>query len=123
MKDKLAKLLIDLDQKNPEKSEQIAKLFVQSMKGNEYQLPSILKIVEQKAQEEKERNTLYITLFEEIEDIDAIKEAIGIDKSVPVDISIDKELKGGFVAQYNGKLYNGSISNQLQKIRQQILCQ
>lgn len=123
MKDKLAKLLIELDERNPGKTEEIVKTFVSSMKGNEYQLPQILKIVEKKAQEEREKNTLYITLSDEMDIVDKIKQVVGVNKEVPTEISIDKSLKGGFIAQYNGKLYNGSISKQLQKIREKISCQ
>ena len=123
MKDKLAKLLIELDERNPRKTEEIVKTFVSSMKGNEYQLPQILKIVEKKAQEEREKNTLYITLSDEMDIVDKIKQVVGVNKEVLTEISIDKSLKGGFIAQYNGKLYNGSISKQLQKIREKISCQ
>ena len=123
MKDKLAKLLIELDERNPGKTEEIVKTFVSSIKGNEYQLPQILKIVEKKAQEEREKNTLYITLSDEMDIVDKIKQVVGVNKEVLTEISIDKSLKGGFIAQYNGKLYNGSISKQLQKIREKISCQ
>ncbi|MEA3453042.1 MAG: F0F1 ATP synthase subunit delta [Patescibacteria group bacterium] len=123
MKDKLAKLLIELDENNPEKTKEIVKTFVSFMEGNEYQLPQILRVVEKKAQEQREKNTLYITLSDEMDIVDKIKQVVGADKDVPIEISIDKSLKGGFIAQYNGKLYNGSISKQLQKIREKISCQ
>jgi len=123
MKDKLAKLLIELDERNPEKTEEIVKTFISSMKGNEYQLPQILKIVEKKAQEGRERNTLYITLSEEMDIVDKIKQIVDVDKDVPIKVTINKSLQGGFIAQYNSKLYNGSISKQLQKIREKISCQ
>jgi len=118
MNNKLVQLLIELDNNNPDKTEEIAKTFVQLMKerGLDYQLSNILKIIEQKA--ENSRRVLYITLAEELGVVEDIKKLIGV-KDVEVIVNIDKSLKGGFIAQYNGKLYNGSISQQLDKI----LCQ
>jgi len=118
MNNKLAQLLIELDNDNPGKSEEIAKKFVQLMrtKGLDYQLSRILKIIESKARESKK--ILYITLSEEIDVIEDIKKLIGVE-NVETIVKIDKTLKGGFIAQYNNKLYNGSISQQLDKI----LCQ
>jgi len=125
MKDKLAKLLIELDSENPGKRKTLVKEFVGSLReqGLDYQLLQILKIVEKKEQDDIDKNTLYITLSEPIDVTDLIKKVIGIEEDVKVNILINKNLKGGFIAQYDGKLYNGSISQQLQKIRDKILCQ
>lgn len=121
MNNEFVKLLVEMDASHPDKTEKIVKSFISFLreKGIDYQLPQILKLVQDEVVKGKEDNTLQIILSEST-DAEEIRKKIA--PNAEVNILIDKKLKGGFIAQYQGKLYNGSISRQLEKIRQKILC-
>ena len=42
-------------------------------------------------------------------------------KKVEINNIIDKNILGGFILRYDGKQYNASLSNKLQKIKKELL--
>ncbi|PHI21509.1 ATP synthase F1 subunit delta [Lewinellaceae bacterium SD302] len=94
-------------------------------KGRESNLPEIVSAFQQQYKSLKNITSVQITsatpLTEvEMHDIRAkllASEATG--QEVDIETTIDESLIGGFVLEYNGKVYDGSVAHKLKEIRKE----
>lgn len=125
MKD-LADLLIELDKSNPSKEKEIIQAFLSLLKkrGLENQANLVLKKLENQLERENSKNTLYLKTVYLLDNktIGKIKDLIKADKDSKVKTSVDKSLKAGFRVYWQGKIYDASLKNQLEKLKLKTLC-
>jgi len=119
--EKTTQILIEFDKQHPSKTKQIIEIFIDFLKNNReiYQLPSIIQLLERKAQRQKKQNKLHIALFESVSQdiLQEIKKLIGVPNESDTEIEIDKEIKGGFIARYQGVIFDASVKNQFIKLK------
>lgn len=94
--------------------------FIQYLKDNNLValLPQVLAHIERITAQSAERQSLHIksryALSEaEIKHIQSVTGAIGS----PVTQHIDESILGGFSASYNGNMYDGSLENQVTRLK------
>lgn len=82
-------------------------------------LPKVLMYLEDKVEKNNKWNTLSVLSGIEIEDniVKEIIEKINASEAKKIKREVDKDLIGGFVATYKGIIYDASIKNQLQLLR------
>ncbi len=123
-KEQTARALIDFNEKNPGKTQEIAKAFVDFYKkqGIEYQLPRLLEVIEYKEKEKREERVFRVVLATEAEHnlIGELKRALRIPENTKEEVFVDKNLKAGFIAYWGGKRYDGSARSQLEKMKKKI---
>jgi len=82
-------------------------------------LPKVIIYLEDKLNKELEWNTLSIEsgldISEEIKQ--KIKSRLNADNAKSITSTVDKDLIGGFTATYQGVIYNASLKNQLELLR------
>ncbi len=119
--EKTTQALIQSEKQHPGKTKQTTKNFIDFLKDNRkmYQLSSIIQLLERKAQKQKRENRLQITLFKSVsqKSIQEIKKFIGAPDKSNIDININKEIKGGFIAYYQESVFNASVGNQFTKLK------
>lgn len=119
--EKTTQTLIEFDKQYPNKTIQIIEIFINSLKNNKemYRLPNIIQLLERKAQGQDKQDKLHITLFESVSQnvIEEIKKLISVPNKSDAEIEIDKEIKGGFIAHYQGVIFDASVKNQLVKLK------
>lgn len=86
-------------------------------------LPETLKYLEDLNSKDKAFSTLQIDFGCDIsgEILNKIKSTIGVDSNSTVVTKEDADLIGGFVATYKGMIYDASIRNQLQLLKQELI--
>lgn len=120
----LAKALWQMIKENPDNKEKIISQFINFLKNKNivYLFDSIIKYFKKEALESEEKQTLRIraknSFSEEI--INKIKKVVKADKNVNVDFQKDKEIIGGFIAEYDNKIYDTSINYQLGQLKKQL---
>ena len=119
--EKTTQTLIEFDKQYPNKTSQIVEIFIDSLKNNKemYQLSSIIQLLERKAQRQRKQDKLHITLFESVSQgvIEKIKKLIGVSNKSDAEIEIDEQIKGGFIAHYQGVIFDASVKNQFVKLK------
>ena len=87
-----------------------------------YFLPQILVYLQQESPKPKNQNTVKISASFKIQDIleVKIKKLTGADSKVKTDFLLDKDLIGGFKAEYDDIIYDGSLKNQLNKLKEKL---
>ena len=87
-----------------------------------YFLPQILVYLQQESLKQKNQNTVKISASFKIQDIleVKIKKLTGADSKVKTDFLLDKDLIGGFKAEYDDIIYDGSLKNQLNKLKEKL---
>lgn len=120
----LAKALWQMIKENPDNKEKIISQFINFLKNKNivYLFDSIIKYFKKEALESEEKQMLRIraknSFSEEI--INKIKKVVKADKNVNVDFQKDKEIIGGFIAEYDNKIYDTSINYQLGQLKKQL---
>ncbi|MFH1890517.1 MAG: F0F1 ATP synthase subunit delta [Candidatus Kuenenbacteria bacterium] len=118
----IARDLVKLADSCPGKEFLLVEKFIQfaKEKGIEAQLQNILKHIELIISAKRHMEELTIASHDKLSDqlIEAIKKYIKTDNSATVNQIENKSVIGGFIAEYDGKIFDGSINNQLQKIKQ-----
>lgn len=116
----LSRALIESVLSNPETAEIILEKFEKFLEKNHLQklLPNIVKSLEDELKRMDERGSLHITTShktskETISTIENFVKKTSRDKTL---IKEDEELIGGFVARYNGLIYDGSVKNHLKQL-------
>jgi len=120
----LAKSLVELIQENPTKQEKIIKDFLTFCKEKNLlnQLPNVVKHLEIIAKSKADLEQLHIHSSQPLSQniIQSIQKLVDAGKQVTVNLKEDKELTGGFIAEYNGMIYDASVDTQLSNLKQQI---
>ena len=118
----LAKSLYQSLAVNPDKESQIVDNFLKycKSKGLQSLLPRVVWHLERMSTRESFGKSLDIIFHckqsEEI--VDTVKSYINTAEDTKVNITIDENIQGGFVAKYAGKIYDCSIRHQLQRAKQ-----
>ncbi|MBU4370120.1 F0F1 ATP synthase subunit delta [Patescibacteria group bacterium] len=120
----LAKALWQMIKENPDNKEKIISQFINFLKNKNivYLFDSIIKYFKKEALESEEKQTLRIRAKNSFskEIINKIKKVVKADKNVNVDFQKDKEIIGGFIAEYDNKIYDTSINYQLGQLKKQL---
>lgn len=123
-KKQVAQFLIRFSEQNPEKIPEIVEEFMVffKKKGLDYQFSHILEIIEHMAKEKEEENKFQICLAQSVDRglVQEIKRIINIPSAVKEDISINKNLKAGFVAYFRNTKYDGSAAEHLRQMKNKI---
>jgi len=116
----LALTLLKLIEENPAREEKIIDNFINfcQAKNITQQLPNMVKKMEELARQKAAGDDFIIRVKDELspENLSKIKELVGAKKVEPKQI-IDGETQGGFVAKYRGKVYDGSVRGQIEKLK------
>jgi len=115
----LAKALLKLSKEGS--SQKAVDAFVKFVKKKNLLelLPRVMRYIA--IEQEKEKQSILFTLSvarpvsKEIKS--AIKKVSPIDKKAPELVSVNPELVGGFVAEYQDVIYDASIKGQLQRLK------
>lgn len=95
--------------------------FVETLQSKNlgYKLPFILKHLEHESEKLGHENTLYVQygVSPNDETRKKLQEIVEADEKVEVVEEIDEELIGGFIAEYKGKIYDGSIRSYLRNLK------
>ena len=120
----LAKAFLRLAQENPENSGDICEAFIDFCKQKRlfYLLPNFLHYLKIEANRDQDLQTLKIFsavgLNESI--IKKIQKACGAAPDSPAQIIEDKNVVAGFVAYYQNKIIDASLSNNLRLLKNKI---
>ena len=127
----LAKALYQSILDTPDKESEVVKEFIKYLEEKNLigLLPSVVKNLEhiqrRAVAQEKIKVTisqkLSTTVIEEIKEYIFVNIGNGRDRLVQTDIIEDPDLVGGFVAEYNDKIYDGSVKGQLEMVRKKLL--
>lgn len=122
---KIARALYLLGRKN--NSDLISKAFLAYAKDKHLSemLPKILYHLKNFARHNKIHNTAFVSsafkLNNEIEKV--VREFVGVESDSEINFVENKNLIGGFVVKYRGYLYDASIKNKLQKLKEELINQ
>ncbi|MDD4995972.1 MAG: F0F1 ATP synthase subunit delta [Patescibacteria group bacterium] len=121
----LAKKLLKSIKTNPKKMNEIADQFILfcHQKNLDYLLPNILKYLEKKIAEEKEEKTLSIKIKNNLSSsmIEKIKKISGFNKNDKIKIIKDQKILGGFIAQYQNKIFDASVNHNLSLLKNKLI--
>jgi len=100
--------------------------FMQYLKSKklEYIIPSVLKHLEIIEKREKDLLTAKISFGKEPTDetVKMVKNHIKLgEKDTDVVVDVEKDLIGGFVAEYNGVIYDGSLKGYIRGLEKALL--
>lgn len=119
----LAKLLSDLEKKYQDPGKAV-EVFVKYVKHKDliYKLPNVLKHLERNAGRAKD-SFVDLAVAHEVtaETLKEIRKFIGVGEHIAVNKKIDSKLLGGFVAEHNNLVYDGSVGGQLKRLRETLL--
>jgi F0F1-type ATP synthase delta subunit len=88
------------------------------------QARQILYYIEQEYKKEKDKNTLFIwfaVLMENNGIVEQIKNFVKAPRSALVQVKEDKNIIGGFIALWQGEIYDASIRANLDRLKQALL--
>jgi F0F1-type ATP synthase delta subunit len=118
---KIVKALFKTLKKYPDQEEKVIDSFFDFVvqKKLESYLPNILKIIEAEFVKIEKKEKLRIISAETLnkKTINLITKKVGADNKVVIENEKDEEIIGGFVAYFEGLIYDGSILNQITKIK------
>jgi len=85
-------------------------------------LPKLNSILEETQKENDRIETIIIRSRYPLdrEDISGIKKLISPKKEAPIKEIIDKSVIGGFIAEYNGTIYDGSLAKQVERLEKSL---
>lgn len=102
--------------------EKLAKSFEKYLQTNHLEglAPKVLEYLESELKDHENKNALLIKTSHEIAPgtVKTIEKYIGKDESDKTNIETEKSLIGGFKAFYKGRVYDGSVKNYLQELRE-----
>lgn len=120
----LAKALYKISKEENQKPRDILDSFFKYIDDYKLQslLPKVLKYLEEFYKTDSEFNSLQIKVSHQIDD-ELTQKICNVINTQTSDIRIieDKELIGGFIANHKGFIYDASIKNQLQLLKQQLI--
>lgn len=88
-------------------------------------LPNILFHLKRMVDVEKDFNTTNIISAFSLHEssVNKIKQVINADKSSSVSLVVDKSVKGGFIVNYRGFMYDASVKRRLSKLKESLINQ
>lgn len=88
-------------------------------------LPRILFQLKNIDSRERKRHTAHVISAFDLEgkNLDKIKSLTSVSRSENVDLSLDKKYLGGFVVNYGGRIYDFSLKNRLNKLKESLINQ
>lgn len=119
----LTKLLFSLGKANKDTDTQIERIIAYCTRKNiMYKLPGIITRLEHMAQVKKHETSVQLTVPKPLasQTQQDIVTALKIKSSVPVEITIDERIVGGFIAEYDNIRYDGSIAKQLVELEKNL---
>ena len=120
-RDIIARALIELVEEGKQDPKDVASNFVSfSKKHNmEGRVKNVLRVLEDKQEKEKNRNTVFIKTAREIPEklLIEIKKHLKIPEDAPTSVSQDETMLGGFRVSYKHKLYEYGLKLRLNKLR------
>ncbi len=118
----LAQTLIRLSQS--ENAEKLIETFFEYLKKKSFLglLPQIKNHIQRESETLLRKQTLTISSKHTLSklEIEEIISLVGADDSVDVDLILDSNIIGGFSTSYNGKIYDGSLQNQINQLHGQL---
>jgi F0F1-type ATP synthase delta subunit len=121
----IAKDLTQILEKQPNQAEKIADELINFCQENRrlFQLPKIIKHLKLWQTRQMATRQLTLILNHKLNEttINQIKARVGAPAGATANIVEDTGLQGGFVAKYGGKVYNGSVINQLNKLKARLI--
>lgn len=119
----LARLIGALERKHGDPEKVVDKIVRYLKRKNLlYTLPNVLKHLERHA-DNRTDNYIALTVSEDVsaETENKIRDFIGVKSSVPIEKKINPAIIGGFIAEHNNFVYDGSIDRQLKRLRETLL--
>ena len=120
----LAKAFLKLTQENPKNSREIGKAFIDFCKQKRlsYLLPNFLHYLKIEAKRQDDVQTLKIFSAVGLNDsiIKKIQKACEAKPDSPIETIEDKDIVAGFVAYYQNKIIDASLSNNLRLLKNKI---
>lgn len=119
----LTKLLFSLGKANKDSDAQVEKIIAYCTRKNiMYKLPGIIARLEHMAQVKKHETSVQLTVPQALasQTQQDILTSLQIESSVPVQVTIDESVVGGFIAEYNNVRYDGSIAKQLVELEKNL---
>ena len=111
--------------KKTEKPEQFLGAFLALMKEKkkDYMLPSILYFFNALTVKDSDLHSLRLTFGNDPtkKTISSVQKYIDVSKDVPVTIKTDNQIIGGFIAEYKGTIYDGSVFGYIKKLKKKLL--
>ena len=119
----LAKLLEVLENKYKDPEKVVEKFWVYAKHKNLiYKLPNVLRHLERKADARKDTFVaLAVSHDVSTETENKIRKFMGVSEAVPIEKKVDPKLMGGFIAEHNNLIYDGSLDRQLKKLKEVLL--
>ncbi len=118
----LADGLVRAVSKDPKKEKLVVENFLTYLEEKHLMglLLNVVKHLKRKEHEARLKKSVQITVARELDKlvIERIKQFVGASKDTEVIITLDESVKGGFVAQYKNKIFDGTVKNQLSKAEQ-----
>ena len=120
----LAKSLVELIKEDATKQEEIIKDFLIFCKEKNLlnQLSNIIKHLEIIDKNKSDLEQLHIHSAQPLSQniIQRIQKLVGAANQVTVNTQENKDIQGGFIAKYNGMIYDASVKTQLSNLKQSI---
>jgi len=119
----LALLISVLDKKYKDPDKAVEKFVIYAKRKNLlYKLPNVLKHLERRAENRKDKHvTLTVSRDIAPETEKIIRTFIGAGEFIPIEKKIDPGILGGFIAEHNNLVYDGSIDRQLKRLKEVLL--
>ena len=112
--------LVTAIQKAPEQADELVSGCVEFLKENGmiFHKDAILRHLKRMADNERQHNTLRIHTGSEPSQalLNAIKQNMDANDETPVEVRLDKDMLGGVVAEYRGKILDTSIETILTRL-------
>ena len=85
-------------------------------------LPHVVRYLEYYLERDQKREQVHITLARKHDDhvLQAIVKRVETEGKPEVIVSIDESIGGGFIAQHNNVVYDGSVKGQLQRVKAEL---
>jgi F-type H+-transporting ATPase subunit delta len=123
----IAKTLMDMVEKDDLDPRQVATKFIKFAEKRNLldQLPSVLNHLVKQAEENKKSSSLVLETAREVSDelVKKLTDYVDASRGTKVEHLIDEEIIGGFRIQFAGKIYDGSLKNNLFKLRKSLISQ
>jgi len=119
--DQLARALLALLTENPKQEKKILSDFVHFLaeKKITWQMPSVIRYLEKKFAEQEKKQLLHLSTARKLSPtlINKIKKYTSGNTKVKTQEMMNPDLIAGFIAEYDGVIYDASLSGQLTKLK------
>jgi F0F1-type ATP synthase delta subunit len=121
----LTQTLLQLHKDFPKEAKKVNQVFLKflSQRNLMYKTSSILRSLESLKKQEEENKTLFLKVGKKIDDktIQEILSQFKLPQKAKLEIILNKNLKGGFVINFQGKIYEGSLQHQINELKNSLI--